>query len=91
MIYLGIDPGITGAFAVVDADGLLVAVEDLPVIRDRRLGWIDAEAFTTRLIELRRGRNMRAFVERVHAMPVNGSQASFSQGATLGASWHPFR
>jgi hypothetical protein len=84
-LTLGIDPGITGAFAVLDAAGALVAVEDLPVIRDGKLGWIDADAFTSRLIEIRAGHELHATVERVHAMPGNGSQAAFSQGATLGS------
>jgi hypothetical protein len=85
MLILGVDPGITGAFAVLDASGTLIAVDDLPVIRDGRLGWIDAEAFTSRLLEIRAGHELRATVERVHAMPRNGSQAAFSQGATLGS------
>jgi crossover junction endodeoxyribonuclease RuvC len=70
---------------VLDRDGALVAVDDLPVIRDGRLAWIDADALLSRLLEVRGGRPMRAIVERVHAMPRNGSQAAFSQGATLGS------
>ena len=73
MRTLGIDPGLTGAWAVLEADGSLVAVEDLPVIRDGRLAWIDADALLSRLLEVRGGRPMRAIVERVHAMPRNGS------------------
>lgn len=84
-LVLGVDPGLTGAWALLDASGGFVAVEDLPVIRDGRLAWIDADALSGRLIELRAGRPMRAVVERVHAMPRNGSQAAFSQGATLGS------
>jgi hypothetical protein len=87
-LTLGVDCGITGAFAVLDADGTLIAVDDLPIIRSGKLGWIDADTLTSRLIEIRAGRELRATVERVHAMPRNGSQAAFSQGATLGAaSW----
>lgn len=82
---LGIDPGLTGAWAMLEEDGSLLAVEDLPVIRDGRLAWIDADALLSRLLEARGGRPMRAIVERVHAMPRNGSQAAFSQGATLGS------
>jgi crossover junction endodeoxyribonuclease RuvC len=84
-VILGIDPGITGAFAMLASDGTLITVDDLPIIRDGRLGWIDAEAFTLRLIEVRAGNELHATVERVHAMPRNGSQAAFSQGATLGS------
>jgi crossover junction endodeoxyribonuclease RuvC len=84
-LICGVDPGITGAFAVLSAEGSLIAVDDLPVIRSGKLGWIDAEALTSRLTEIRAGHELRAIVERVHAMPRNGSQAAFSQGATLGS------
>lgn len=83
-LLLAIDPGLTGAFAVLDA-GELVAVEDLPVIRDGKLGWIDADALVSRLLELRAGRDVYAIVERVHAMPKNGCIAAFSQGCTFGS------
>ena len=82
---MGVDPGLTGAYAILDGAGGLVSVEDLPVIRDGRLGWIDGDALASRLLELRGGAHLRATVERVHAMPRNGSQAAFSQGATLGS------
>jgi hypothetical protein len=85
ILTLGCDPGITGAYAILDEAGALIAVEDLPVIRDGKLGWIDADAFTSRLIEIRGGNELHATCERVHAMPGNGSQAAFSQGATLGS------
>ena len=68
-LTLGVDPGITGAWAVLDVDGALIGLEDLPVIRDGRLAWIDAETFTSRLMELRAGNELHATVERVHAMP----------------------
>lgn len=43
-LVLGVDPGLTGAWALLEPSGGLVAVEDLPVIRDGRLAWIDAHA-----------------------------------------------
>jgi crossover junction endodeoxyribonuclease RuvC len=84
-LTLGCDPGVTGAFAVLAPDGALLALDDLPVIRDGRLAWIDADAFVSRLLELRAGNELHAYVERVHAMPRNGSLAAFSQGCTLGS------
>lgn len=85
MLIVGIDPGLTGAWAVLNADGSFLAVEDLPVIRDGRLGWIDGDAFASQLRGISDGAELQATVERVHAMPRNGSQAAFSQGATLGS------
>lgn len=84
-LLLAIDPGLTGAFALLDSRGAIIAVEDLPVIRDGKLGWIDADTLVGRLIELRAGREMQAIIERVHAMPKNGCIAAFSQGCTFGS------
>ena len=85
VLTVGIDPGLTGAFAVLGAGGALVTVADLPIMRDRKLGWIDAEAFSSTLFGIANGERMQVTVERVHAMPRNGSQAAFSQGCTLGS------
>ena len=38
---IGIDPGLTGAIAVLSGTGDIERLEDLPVIRDGRLAWID--------------------------------------------------
>lgn len=80
-----IDPGLTGAVCVMDAQGQLLHLDDLPIIRDRNLGWVDGDALVSKLIEVKAGRPMTAIVERVHAMPKNGSQAAFSQGCTFGS------
>lgn len=84
-LTLGIDPGLTGAFALLNTDGRCVAVEDLPVMRIGSLGFIDGDALLSRLLELRAGNEMHAVIELVHAMPKNGSQAAFSQGLTMGS------
>jgi len=84
-LTIGIDPGITGAWALLDSDGNYCAAGDLPVIRDGKLGWIDAESLVHDLQWITSGKPTKATVERVHAMPGNGSQAAFSQGATLGS------
>jgi hypothetical protein len=33
-LVLGVDPGLSGAYAILDADGSVLALDDLPVIRD---------------------------------------------------------
>lgn len=75
MIIVGIDPGITGAAACL-FDGKLVWVKDLP-IEDRRL---DGGEFA-RMV----GRPDVVYLERVHAMPKNGSISAFSLGQTYGS------
>lgn len=82
-LIVAIDPGLTGAYSVMTPDGELIALDDLPIMRDGGLGWVDASTWLSRLLEAKAGRPLRAIVERVHAMPKNGSQAAFSQGCTF--------
>lgn len=85
VLVLGIDPGITGAAAILDADGMPELVADLPVIRDGRLAWIDGGVLQSTLLEAIRGRPCRAVVERVSAMPRQGVASSFAFGVGLGS------
>lgn len=84
-LILAVDPGITGAFALLDQSGTFLAVDDLPVIADQKTKWIDADAFVSALLQRLNGQDTTAIIERVHPMPRNGSQAAFSQGMTLGS------
>lgn len=84
---IGIDPGLTGAFALIGPDGTVV--EDLPVIRDGALAWIDAKAFEHMLglwgtLGYAAPETV-AYVERVGAHPVGGFVVAHSQGLTLGS------
>jgi crossover junction endodeoxyribonuclease RuvC len=84
-VTVGIDPGVTGAFAVLDHDGALIGVEDLPIAEYHSTRWVDAARFTSRLFALLSGKPARAFIEQTHAMPGMGSKASSSKGLTLGS------
>ena len=39
VILLGLDPGVNGAFAAVDDAGQVIALHDLPIIRDGKRLW----------------------------------------------------
>ena len=84
-LILGVDPGLTGAAALLDGDGSPELVADLPVIRDSRLAWIDGGALRGTLLDAIRGRSCRAVVERVSAMPGQGVASSFAFGVGFGA------
>jgi crossover junction endodeoxyribonuclease RuvC len=84
-LTLGADPGITGAFAVLDNNRELLSVEDLPTIADGALKWIDASALLPRLLELKDGRSMHAIVERQQAMPGQGRSTAVVIGLALGS------
>ena len=85
MLSLGIDPGLCGALAIVDADGMPELVADLPVIRDHKLAWIDGGGLQSMLLEALHGRPCRAIVERVSAMPRQGIASAFTFGVGLGS------
>jgi crossover junction endodeoxyribonuclease RuvC len=84
-LTIGIDPGQSGAIAVLAADGSLELVCDLPVIRDRSLAWIDGGELQSILLDAIRGRTARAVVERVSAMPRQGVASSFAFGVGFGS------
>lgn len=83
-LVLGVDPGLTGAIAALDIAGTLIALEDLPVIRDRSLAWVDA-ALLPRILEFKAGRPITAIVERQQAMPRQGVSSSFTTGVAFGS------
>lgn len=77
---VAIDPGVTGAIAFYfpSAPGR-IAVDDLPVAA----GEIDVAALVRRIQQM--GPTL-AIIEQVHAMPKNGSIASFKLGMAYGAA-----
>lgn len=80
-VVLGIDPGACGAIAVFE-DGKLVAVSDMPTVRDGKgKTRVDAAALGTLLAERRAD---VAVVERVGAMPGQGVTSMFSFGLACG-------
>lgn len=85
MLTLGIDPGLSGALALLDGDGIAEFVADLPVIRDKSLAWIDGGALQSMLLEAIHGRPCRAFVERVSSSPQQGVASAFTFGIGFGA------
>ena len=85
MLTLAIDPGLTGALAVLDGDGQLEALADLPIIRDRSLAWVDGGDLQTLIRDALAGRQCRAVVERVSSMPRQGVASSFAFGVGFGS------
>jgi crossover junction endodeoxyribonuclease RuvC len=84
-LTIGIDPGLSGALAILSADGSLELVADLPIVRDRSLAWIDGSALQSALLDAIAGRPSRAVVERVSAMPKQGVSSSFQFGVGFGS------
>lgn len=83
-LILSIDPGVTGAWAIISADdGSLVHVGDLPIIERGSTKWVNARVFHRWIKRHTSGHHTTPVIEWVHAMPKNGAVAGFSQGGTM--------
>lgn len=89
-IYIGIDPGISGAIALVAQDGTLVAVHDMPTMqitvgKGKRSRISEGELAA--LFDDIAGKNSVAMcmIEDVGPRPMDGAVAAFNFGASFGA------
>ena len=80
---LGIDPGLSGAIALLRDDLSLVAVFDMPVMTLRK-GKNQVNAAALANIIKRPGYTMTAYLEAVSAMPGQGVSSMFSFGTSYG-------
>lgn len=90
MIYLGIDPGLSGALVAIDDMGTddmgTCSVHDMPLEARRKGGnQIDVTSLYQLLRVLRdQHRHIVAYVENVHAMPKQGVSGVFAFGEGFG-------
>ena len=86
MIYIGIDPGLSGAIAVFDTEKGHLSVVDMPVVEVVRNKKTKRELSPAMLAGILRmtGKPCSAVVERVGAMPGQGVSSVFSFGRSLG-------
>lgn len=88
-VVLGIDPGLSGAWAMLDLRGKVLGCDVLPVIRDQGTAWIDGPALLQQLctsaFDWPVHDHKIAYVERVHAMPKQGVTSVFTFGMGFGS------
>jgi len=89
MIYLGIDPGVTGGIALLYADSSIkkLVVLDIPTAQ-AGTGKTKKEIDVAGLADMLRPYAQQiklAGLERVHSMPQQSSQSGFSLGDSFGA------
>jgi crossover junction endodeoxyribonuclease RuvC len=82
-VYIGIDPGLTGAIAYI-TDGGGYGVYDLPIVSDGTHKWIDSGCLLTIIATIPKG-HQSVYVERTHAMPKQGVSSTFAMGMALGS------
>jgi hypothetical protein len=85
MLYLGADPGLTGAIAAVNDDGRVELAESLPVMRDGKLAWIDATELDRLVRALGNARIAGVWIERAQATPQMGVSSAFNYGVGFGS------
>ncbi len=86
-MILGVDPGLTGALAWLDAEsGRLVDVADMPVHLLPRGGKTKKELDIAQLVDILTARRpSHAFIEQVNSMPGQGVSGVFVFGKVYGA------
>ncbi len=86
MIFIGIDPGFTGAVAVVDNDGNLIAVSDTPVLTVQ--GKKTKQEYNIpamhQILAEHAEQGIHAALEQVSSRPGEGVVSSFRFGRGLG-------
>jgi len=80
--WIGVDPGQTGGLALINAQGMLIDVQQMPAIDSEVSGLLLAAL-------LHDWRDMvqdecRAVIEQVHSMPGQGVSSSFKFGKSFG-------
>jgi len=80
MRVLGIDPGLTGAWAVVNGDDL-EAIQDMPVWKPGKREMIDPRVLSD---QLRMAEFGKIIIEKAQPMPKQGVSSTFRYGRCMG-------
>lgn len=90
MIFVGIDPGMSGAVAFLDEQGNAFEIHDTPMLTIKRNKSIRREFDRPKMVEILRFPNsvdrnrVIVAIERVNSMPGQGVASSFSFGMGYG-------
>jgi crossover junction endodeoxyribonuclease RuvC len=84
-IFLGVDPGASGAIAVLQEDGVLLAVIDMPVV-ELKVGKAMKRRVSPEILAhaLSPYAGAVAYLEQVSAMPGQGVSSMFAFGESYG-------
>lgn len=88
-LYVGIDPGVTGAIAALDGDTGVIEIFDMPTVATgrRRASELNLPELARIIDSISGGDNriVRAALERAQPMPKQGVVSVFTYGETYGA------
>lgn len=88
-ITLGIDPGIHGALALIDYDGLFLEIWDMPSVRQAKGNVLSATGIRNILSQCfdiagTQDATLKTYVEEQHARPIQGVTSAFAMGRNFG-------
>ena len=81
MMYVGIDPGLSGAVAALDSEGRLLWVEDVPTMKPGKKTAYDVAGMKDLLL---RSGEVTACIEQAQGMPGQGITSTFHIGEGFG-------
>lgn len=86
MLFIGIDPGFTGAIVMIPAGCNIISVADTPILESKKGKKIKKEYFIPGMASLLESVSPEAhvFIEKVHAMPGQGVTSMFNFGKGFG-------
>ena len=83
-VYVGIDPGFTGAIGWIDEDGEHVGVEDLPVIKIKKLRQFDLHGLNGMIYKMSRKELAAVGLENPTTRPGEGAERCKRFGEGIG-------
>jgi len=83
MLICGVDPGLTGAWAMIDHHGCYWSCGDMHHDKD---GILDTERIWDEMCQARDGMDTKVFIEKVHSMPKQGVSSTFKFGMAFGGA-----
>lgn len=88
-VFIGIDPGLTGAVAAIDEHGRLLTVQDTPILAVKKGKgvkhiYLDSQMVTVLRACKTTGVSAYVALESVHSMPKQGVASTFSTGVGVG-------
>lgn len=89
MIYVGVDPGVSGAIASIDADTMEIEVQPIPVISGTGRAQYNLVEIRN-VLELARSQgDLFVTVEKLQPLPkkMGGAIANYARGLAAGWSW----
>ena len=81
-LYMGIDPGFSGAWGMIDQNGAYWSCGDMI----NNITFIDTQTIFAEMAQARDGSDLEIIIEAVHAMPKQGVSSTFKFGMAYGAA-----